>query len=101
MALIREDDVDAAEPRRRASVADGVDLRRLALGIPRGAVLPPISRPGRAIAGLPEIRSPRLVAHARNHAALLGALDLPECIAAELDVISLLIDRVAPAPVDE
>src|SRR6202023_3180922 len=43
-----------------------------------GPELTPVSGSGGAVAGLPEIRSARLIRHARNHAALLAALDFPE-----------------------
>ena len=101
MALIRERYVDLAEARRRASVADGIDLRRLAFRVARGAELPPIGRPGGAVAGLPEIGRARLIGHARNHAALLAALDLPERVAAELEVVALLIDGITAPAVDQ
>src|SRR4051794_16702604 len=101
MALVRENNVDAAEARGRTAVADRVDLRRLALGVAGGAVLPPIGGSGGAVAGLPEIRRARLVTHARDHAAFLAALDLPEGVAAELYVIALLIDRVTAAAIDQ
>src|SRR5690242_18584266 len=101
MALVRENDVDAAEAGGRASVADGIDLCGLALGVAGRAVLAPVRRTGGPVAGLPEIRRARLIADPRNHASLLAALDLPECVAAELDVIPLLIDRVTPAAIDQ
>src|SRR6185369_9628406 len=101
MALIRENDVDAAEASGRTAVADGVDLCWFALGIAGGAVLAPVGGSGRAVAGLPEIRRARLITHARDHAALLTALDFPEGIAAELNVVSLLIDGVTAAAVDQ
>src|ERR1022692_918677 len=101
MALVRENDVDAAEARGGAAVADGVDLRGLALGVAGGAVLPPVGGSGGAVAGLPEIGRARLVAHARDHAALPAALDFPEGVAAKLNVVALLIDGVAAAAVDQ
>src|SRR4030088_605166 len=101
MALVRENDVDAAEASGRASVADGIDLGGLTLGVSGGAVLAPVRRARGAVAGLPEIGRAGLITHARDHSALLAALDFPEGVAAELDVVALLIDGVAAAPIDE
>src|SRR5205823_14821769 len=88
-------------PRRTASVAHAVDLRGLALAVVGRAVLLPIGWTRNRIARLPEIRRLRLIRHARNHAALLPVLDLPERIAAELEVIPLLIDREAAVAIDQ
>src|SRR5690242_9186359 len=101
MELVREDHVNAAEARGCAPVADGIDLGRLPLGVAGGPVLPPIRGSGSPVAGLPEIGRARLVADARDHAPFLAAPDLPERVAAELDVVPLLIDGVAPAAVDQ
>src|SRR4051794_21420078 len=101
MALVRKNDVDPAEPRGRAAVADGIDLRRLSLGIARGAELAPVLRTGRAVARLPEVGCSRLVRDARDHAALLPAFDLPESVAAELEVVALLIDGVTASAIDQ
>ena len=92
MALVREQDVDLAEARGRASVTNGIDLRGFALGIARGAELAPVGRSGGAVASLPEVGRARLVRHARDHAALLAAFDLPERVTAELEIVALLID---------
>src|SRR5207247_618185 len=45
--------------------------------------------------------SARLVRHAREHRALLAVLDFPERVAAELEVVALLVDGEAAVAVDE
>src|SRR5450432_1047372 len=101
MALVREQHVDLPEPRGGAAVADGVDLGRLALGISREAELPPVGRAGGAVAGLPEVGRTALVGDARNHAALLAALDFPKSVAAELEVVALLVDGIIAGAIDQ
>src|SRR4051794_6479404 len=101
IALIRHQNIDLPEARRGAPVADGVDLSRFALGVTCCSVLAPVSGSSGTVASLPEIRSPCLISDTRKHAALLAAFDLPEGIAAELEVIALLIDRVTAAPIDQ
>src|SRR5215472_458411 len=82
-------------------MADGVDLRRLTFGIAGGAELPPVGWTGGAVASLPKVRSACLVGNARDHAAALAAFDFPERIAAELEVVALLVDGIAAAAIDE
>src|SRR6185312_9877780 len=101
IGLIREQYVDLPESCGRASVADGVDLRRLALGVAGEPELAPVCRARRAIARLPEVGRAALIGHARNHLALLAAFDFPECIAAELEVVALLIDRIIACAIDQ
>src|ERR1700735_1345661 len=101
IALIRDENVDLPEPRRRTSMADRVDLRGLALGIAGEPELLPIRLPGRAVAGLPEVGRAALIRHARNHVALLAVLDFPKRVAAELEVVALLVDRIIPLAVDQ
>jgi hypothetical protein len=98
VALVGEDHLDLPEPRRRAAVAHRVDLRRLALRITAGPELLEVRRPGDAVASLPEVRSLCLIGDLREHPALFPAFDFPECVTAELEVIALLIDRVAASP---
>src|SRR5215471_3373292 len=101
LRLIRQEHIDLPESRRRAAVAHGVDLSRLALTVEEGAELLPVRRARDPVARVPEIRGLRLVSYSREHPALLTTLDLPECVAAELEVIALLIDRKAPIAFDQ
>src|SRR5207247_2264308 len=89
---IGEQHVGPPESRRRAAVADGIDLPRLALTVIGRAPLLPIAGAGDSVAGLPQIGGARLVGHARKHTSLLAPFDLPECVAAELEIIALMID---------
>src|SRR5229473_5163786 len=99
--LVRQNHIHLAKPRRRTSMADGIDLRRLAFGVTRRPALPPIGRSRHAVASLPEIGRASLIRNPRNHPALLAALDFPERVAAELKVVALLVDRITSAPVDQ
>src|ERR1700760_1591561 len=92
--LVGENHVNLPEARGGATVADGVDLGGFTFGVAGGSVLPPVSGCGGAVTGLPEIGRARLVGDARNHAAFFAAFDFPESVAAELEVVTLLIDRV-------
>ena len=83
-------------------MAHRVRLARLPLAVvPQTDVLPePLVGDRRACA--PEVRRARSGKRRReHHAALLAALDLPERVAAELEVVALLVDRVAAAAVDQ
>ena len=82
-------------------MAHGIDLPRLAFAVIGGAPLLPIAGTGDSVAGLPQVRRPRLVGHARNHSLLLASLDRPEGIAAELEVITLMIDGPTAIAIDE
>src|SRR6202041_1274086 len=73
-------------------MAHRVDLLRFALAIEETAKLLPIRRSCDAVARAPEVAGFRLVSHAGNHPRLLAALDLPERIAAELEVVALLVN---------
>src|SRR5580704_4018421 len=73
-------------------MAHGIDLLRLAFAIEETTELLPVRRPGDAAARAPEVAGFRLVSHAGKHARLLAALDLPKSVAAELEVVALLID---------
>src|ERR1035438_527018 len=80
-------------------MAHRIDLLRFAFAIEETAELLPVRWSGDAVAGPPEVAGLRLVSHARNHARLLAALDLPEGVAAELEVKALLIDGIAAVAV--
>src|SRR5262245_55405306 len=99
--LLRAQDVDVAEQGRRAAVAHRVRLARLALAVVREAHVLPVTLVGDRGAGAPEIVRATLIGHVRQHAALLAVLDLPERVAAELEVVALLVDRVRAAAVDQ
>ncbi len=79
----------------------GIGLLGLAFAVARSPELLPVTAGGDPVAGMPEIRRLRLVSDARKHAPLLTAFNLPESIAAELEVIALLVDGEAAVAVDE
>src|SRR5258708_3491200 len=99
--LVRHQHVDLAEACGRASMAHGVDLTGLALSVVEQAVLLPVSAAGDGIAGLPKIGRARLIGDKGNHAAFFAALDLPERVASELEVVALLIDGVTAGAFDQ
>src|SRR2546423_131545 len=101
MGLVREQNVDLAKSGRRAAMADGIDLGGLALGVAGESELPPVRGARRAVARLPEIRRAPLVRHPRDHPALLPALDLPKGVAAELEIVALLVDGVVARAVNQ
>ena len=100
-ASVGLDDVDLAEARGAAAVAHAVDLRRFALAVVGRAVLLPVGRSGDGVAGLPEIGGARLIGDAGDHSGLLSLLDFPEGVAAELEVVALLIDGEAAVAIDQ
>src|SRR5580658_3569923 len=93
--------VDLAKSRRRAAVTNRVHLSRFAFTIARRAELLPVALPGDTVAGVPEVRSSGLIRHARKHAALLAAFNLPEGIAAELKIVALLVDGETAVALNE
>src|SRR5260370_27162740 len=98
---IGQQHVDLPESRRRTAMADSIDLPRLPLAVIGRAPLRPIARAGDAVAGLPQIRGARLIGHARNHPLLFASLDRPKRIAAELEVVALMVDGPTAVAIDE
>src|SRR5580704_11397718 len=82
--LVGQQHVHLPESGWRAAVANGVDLLGLAFSVEERAELLPVTGARNTVAGAPEVGGLRLVGRARNHAALLAALDLPESVPAEL-----------------
>src|SRR4030095_1061437 len=85
--------IDAPGQRRRRPLAHRVDLGRLALAVVREAEVLPRSLVGDPGAGGPEVLGAALVRDVGEHPALLAALDLPEGVAADLEVGALLVGR--------
>src|ERR1039458_3017851 len=100
-ALVRLNHIHLAEARRRTAVADRVDLLRLTLAVVGRAPLLPIAGSGDQVERLPEVGSARLVGDPRNHPLLLAVLDLPKGVAAELEIVALLVDREAAIAIDQ
>src|SRR5262245_29381040 len=55
----------------------------------------------KAVARAPEVGGARLIRHVAQHAANFSLHDFAECLAAELEVIALLIDRVAAVTLNQ
>src|SRR3989442_8848814 len=100
-SLLRPDHGDAAEAAGRAAVAHGVDLAGLPLAIPVQTDVLPGGLIAEEVASLPEVGRAALVGDVGDHRAYLSALDFPEGVAAELEVIALVVDRVRTATVDQ
>ena len=54
-----------------------------------------------AVARTPKVSRARLISNVAQHASNFSILDFPECLPAKLEVVTLLIDRVAAIPVDK
>src|SRR5512138_1925074 len=82
-------------------MTDDTNLPRLALAVHER----PVQFVGRAsadaVAGAPEIGRSRLVRDVAQHAGDLPLADLPERLAAELEVVALLVDRPAAVTVNQ
>ena len=100
--------VDDGRVCMRHAVLMTLTLRKSAIGQPCdtafdccGWPLPSLKRRAEPVGALaaeerqrvPEVRRPRLIGDVAQHARPLAVLDLPEHLAAELEVVALLIDR--------
>ena len=88
------DDVDVAEARWDAPVRHGVALRRLALAVAVRAAEPVAALPADHVEPCPELGRANLIGHVLEHPGDLAAADFIEHLAAELRVVSLLVDRL-------
>src|SRR5437868_5793790 len=95
------EDVDPREARDGAAVAHRVALRRLSLAVAeraakqiRGPAADHVARP-------PELRRVRLVGEIAELCRDPAVLDLPERLAAELEVVALVVDAVAAISLDQ
>src|SRR5688500_11625673 len=88
------DDVDAGEVGRGGAVRHGARLRRLPLAVVEGAAEPVVALVAGGLAGVPELLGVGLVGHVAQHPHDLPFLDLVEQLAAELEVVALLVDGV-------
>src|SRR5258706_4294625 len=93
------ENVDLAEARDRAAVAHRISLSGFAFAIVGGAVQFVRGLASEAVAGLPEIRRARLIGDVPQHLAHFPVPDFPESLAAELEIVTLLIN--GPASVAE
>src|SRR5688572_6360221 len=88
------DDVDAVEARRGAAVRDRRDLPRLPLAVEERAAHSVVALVAAGDHRVPELLGVGLVGDVAQHRPDLAVLDLVEQLAAELEVVALLVDRV-------
>src|SRR5688500_18437054 len=79
----------------------GIGLRRFALAIVEGAAQRIGGWSAQAVAGIPEIGRARLISNVSQHAGDFALFDFPEGLAAELEIVTLLVDRKTAVAVDE
>src|SRR5436189_2518403 len=91
----RVEHVDLSETRRGTSVADHAYLAGLSLAVDKRSVHLIGRASAEPVARAPEVSRARLVRDIAQHAGDLAVADFPERLAAELEVVALLIDRPA------
>src|SRR5262245_65477191 len=96
----RIENVDLFEPRNRAAVADRVALRGLALAVAERAAEPVGGLSAQHVERLPELGGVRLVCDVAQLRRDLPVLHLPEGLAAGLEGVARVIDRVDAVPRD-
>src|ERR1017187_4949420 len=89
-------DFDMAEARGTRAMAGAHDLLRLPLAAVGCAPEHPVLGSGDVRAGVPELRRDAAVARILQHADALAVPDLPADLAAELEVVALVVDGPAP-----
>nr|GEU28510.1 hypothetical protein [Tanacetum cinerariifolium] len=87
------DHIDAVEARGGRAVRHGAHLARLPFAVEEGAAHAPVACIAQRRAGVPEFLSVGLVGHVFELVADLAVLDLVIQLAAELEVVALLVDR--------
>src|SRR6185503_744392 len=95
------DDVDAVEAARGAAVRHRRDLPRLALAVEERAAQAVVALVAAGDHRVPELLGVGLVGDVAQHRAQLAVLDLVEELAAELEVVALLVDGVGAVADDE
>ena len=95
------ENVDLAKAGDRAPMADGIGLRRFAFAVAEQPVQFVGRLAAKTVAGIPEVCGARLISDVAQHAGDLARLDLPERLAAELEVVPLLVDRPTAVAVDQ
>src|SRR5437016_1788559 len=89
------EDINLPEPCDGATVADRIRLGWLALAVILRAIQFVCSLSTESVAGVPEIRGPRLIGHVAQHFAQLAILDLVKCLAPKLEIVALLVNGPA------
>src|SRR5438046_475037 len=89
-------DFDLSEARRAGAVPGPHHLFRLPLAAIRNAPQVPVRAPGDGIASVPELRRNAAIARVLEHADAFAVADLPARLAAELEVVALVVNGPAP-----
>src|SRR5579872_5221359 len=92
---IRASYLNVAESRRAGPMARAHHLLGLPLTAIRNAPQCPVVRSGNGRARIPELGGDATVARVLQHAHPLAVADLPTDLAAELEVVPLVVDRPA------
>src|SRR5579862_9783553 len=93
-------DPHLAETGGNCSVGYGGALGGLAFAAVQRASEEIVAFAAESVAGVPELDCIALVGHIAQHLAQFAVFDLSEGLAAELEVVSLLIDAPTPVPHD-
>src|SRR6476620_3633785 len=97
----RIQDVHLRKPRDRTTMADRVALYRLTLAVAERATQQVGRGAAEHVGRFPELRGFRLIGEIAQLRCNLPVLDLPEGLAAELEVVALVVDAVARITLDE
>src|SRR5579862_2166778 len=92
VALVRASNFDSAEPRRCRAVPRPHDLLWLAFAAVRRAPKGPLVARADRVHRIPELSRDSRIRRVLQHAAALAAHDLPANLAAELEVVALVVD---------
>ena len=79
----------------------GIRLSRFALPVIEAAAQFIRRSSAQAVAGTPKVCGSRLVSDVAQHPSNLSILNLPKSLPAKLEVVALLIDRIAAVAVDQ
>src|SRR5437867_66621 len=94
------DDVDVAETRGAGGVRHPAGLAGLALAAGDEAVAAAVRLIRDGVARVPELGRDAGVDHVAQHVRAPAVFDQPECVAAELEVVALLIDAERAVALD-
>ena len=87
------DNINAVKPRRRTAMRYGAGLHGLPLAVEERAAEAVVTLVAYLHAGVPEFLGVRLVGHVFQHTGDFAVFDFVIQLAAELEIITLLIDR--------
>ena len=82
-------------------MTDGIRLSRFALPVVEAAAKFIRRSSAQAVTGTPKVCGARLVSYVAQHPANFPVLNLPKSLPAKLEVVALLIDRIAAIAIDQ